>query len=326
MINLAHLAAVILGFMLDWFLGDPAWLPHPVRGIGRLIKEGETFLRHLLPRSLLGERLGGVLLVLLVAGSAYAIPRFILDWLALRSFVLAFVVETFMCYQLLATKSLQVESMKVYAALQEPELDHARQAVAMIVGRDTENLDASGITKATIETVAENVTDGVVAPLFYLMIGGAPLGFLYKSVNTMDSMIGYRNEKYRYFGEMTARLDDLLNFLPARLAGLLMVGAAYILGYQGNKAWQIFWRDRHNHASPNSAHTEAACAGALNIQLAGNAFYFGQLYKKPTIGDPGQVVLPADIIRSNHLMKGTALLTILLFAGIRILFVIKGGV
>ncbi|MEZ3487532.1 MAG: adenosylcobinamide-phosphate synthase CbiB [Lachnospiraceae bacterium] len=235
--------------------------------------------------------------------------------------VLAFAIEAFWCYQLLALTSLRKESMKVYEKLKEGDLPGARYAVSMIVGRDTENLTEEGVTKAAVETIAENTSDGVTAPLFYMLIGGAPLAFLYKAVNTMDSMIGYKNDRYLYFGRTAAKMDDIFNFLPARISAVLMIAAAGICRLDIRKAWQIYLRDRHNHASPNAAQTEAVCAGALGVQLAGNAFYFGKLYEKPTIGDPLRDICPGDIPGTCALMYVTAVLMLVLGVGIRAVFI-----
>jgi adenosylcobinamide-phosphate synthase len=217
--------------------------------------------------------------------------------------------------------------MQVYRALQTGDLEKSRHAVSMIVGRDTQNLSREGVTKAAVETVAENASDGVIAPLFYMMIGGPVLGFVYKGVNTMDSMVGYKNDRYRFFGTCAAKLDDVVNYLPARLAGLIMNLSAFAGGFNGKNAFRIFRRDRYNHASPNSAQTESVMAGALEIQLAGNAYYFGKLYEKPTIGDPLREVEIQDIPRANKLLYISALMALIIFGAIRILVVwmMKGG-
>ena len=201
--------------------------------------------------------------------------------------------------------------MKVYYPLNEGNYPEARKYLSYIVGRDTQNLDAKGITKATVETIAENTTDGVVAPLFYMAIGGAPLAFLYKAINTMDSMIGYRNEKYEKFGKVAARLDDIANFIPARITALLMIAASALNGLDYKNAFRMFLRDRKNHKSPNSAQTESVCAGALNVQLAGNAYYFGQLVHKPTIGDNNREIVAQDIVLTNKLMYTTSVLAVI---------------
>ncbi len=224
-----------------------------------------------------------------------------------------------MCYQLLATRSLRDESRKVYDALKTGDMEKSRYAVSMIVGRDTQSLSREGVTKAAVETVAENTSDGIIAPLFYMMIGGAVLGFAYKAVNTMDSMVGYKNDRYRYFGTAAARLDDVLNFIPARLSAGIMILAAALAGFDGKNAWKIFRRDRLRHASPNSAQTEAVMAGALRIQLAGDAWYFGELHKKPFIGDPLRTVEIEDILRSHRLMYVTAALSAVIFGAVRLL-------
>lgn len=307
-----HLMALAIGFALDLVVGDPHWLPHPIRLIGRLISGLERILRRVFPATPKGERAAGVVLVVLVCAISTACAIALLVLCGMASPWLALAVESIMCYQMLATKALKDESMKVYDALAAGDLAAARSAVSMIVGRDVERLDAAGVTRAAVETVAENASDGVVAPLLFMAVGGAPLGVFYKAVNTMDSMVGYRNEKYRYFGTAAARFDDVLNFVPARLSGVLMVCAASIARLDAKGAWRIFLRDRRKHASPNSAHTEAACAGALDVALAGDAWYFGKLVEKPTIGDALRPVEAADIVRANRLLYATASLSLVL--------------
>ncbi len=312
--------AVVLGFVLDLLIGDPHWLYHPIRLVGALISALEKLLRGVFPKNKNGELTAGVFLLALTAGITTGCAWGLL-YLAGRIHPwVRFALETVMCYQLLATKALKDETMKVYTALSQGDLKQARYAVSMVVGRDTEVLDETGVTKAAVETVAENASDGVIAPLLFLAIGGAPLGFFYKAVNTMDSMVGYKNDKYLYFGRAAARFDDVLNYIPARLSGALMSAAASFCGLDAGNAWKIFLRDRRNHSSPNSAHTEAAAAGALHIQLAGNAYYFGKLYEKPTIGDPDRPVEYEDIRRVNRLLYATAVLTLIVF------MVVKGVV
>ena len=208
----------------------------------------------------------------------------------------------FWCAQALAARGLVQESTNVYKELVKPDLPAARRAVSRIVGRDTAALTAEGVTKAAVETVAENASDGVIAPLFYMLLGGAPLALTYKAINTMDSMLGYKNEKYLYFGRIPAKLDDAANYLPSRLAALLWVAAAAFTRNDAKGAWKIWRRDRRRHASPNSAQTESACAGALGVQLAGPAYYFGQYYPKLTIGDALRPIEPEDILRANRMM------------------------
>ena len=329
---LISLTACGAGFVLDLLFGDPVWLYHPVRLIGQGISLGEKSLRKLCgetdpssgskkeDRERQDRRLfmAGVLLWIIIAALAFLIPFWLLGLAQRIHPVLRFVLETFWCYQILAARSLVKESGKVYDKLIENDLPGARRAVSMIVGRDTENLTEEGVTKAAVETVAENTSDGVTAPLMFLIIGGAPLGFLYKAVNTMDSMLGYRNERYLYFGRAAAKMDDLFNFIPSRITAVLMTAAAFLTGLDGKNAWKIYRRDRRKHASPNSAQTEAVCAGALQVRLAGDAVYFGKLYKKDYIGDNIRPIEPEDIKRAGHLMYVTALLTLLLFGAVKL--------
>ncbi|MCI6639206.1 MAG: adenosylcobinamide-phosphate synthase CbiB [Pygmaiobacter massiliensis] len=308
--------AMVAGFLWDLLAGDPAWLPHPVVGMGKLISFLEKKLRRLFPVTAAGERAAGCLLVVLVlgvvagvsVGCLWAVRRFIWVWAALQAFF---------CGQCLAAKGLWQESSRVQQALAAGDLPAARKAVARIVGRDTEALSAQGVARAAVETVAENTSDGVVAPLFWFMLAGAPGALCYKAVNTMDSMVGYRNDRYRYFGTAAARLDDLANLLPARLAALCMVAAAPVVGLSGKGAFRIFCRDRYCHKSPNSAQTESACAGALGVRLAGSASYFGKLVEKPYIGDDTRPIEPEDIHRANRLMVVSSMLSCLLFCGLR---------
>ncbi len=308
------LYALLAGFGMDLLLGDPHGFPHPVIAVGKLISALEKLLRRLFPATRNGERLaGGILWVLVVSVSA-GIPALLL-WLC-RSISpwLGLAAESVMCWQILAAKSLRTESMKVCRALSAGDTEGARHAVSMIVGRDTARLDRAGIARAAVETVAENTSDGVVAPMVFLAIGGAPLGFFYKAVNTMDSMLGYIEPPYRDFGFVPAKMDDVMNYLPARLSGLLMLAAGTLLGMDARNGWRIFRRDRYNHASPNSAQTESVCAGLLGLRLAGDAWYHGALHKKPYIGDPLREVEPEDIPRACRLLYGTAFLSLALCA------------
>ena len=309
--------AVLGGFGLDLLLADPAWMPHPVVGMGRAIAALEKRLRRLFPATPAGERAAGRVLAAALPLGTFALAAGALA-LAYRLHPAAgFALETLWCWQALALRGLADESGKVYAQLAKGDLPAARRAVSRIVGRDTDSLTAAGVTKAAVETVAENFSDGVAAPLFYLLIGGAPLGRAYKAVNTMDSMVGYKNKTYLHFGRAAARLDDAANFLPSRLAALLWIGAAGLAGFDGRGAWRIWRRDRLRHASPNSAQTESACAGALGVQLAGPAWYFGEYYDKPTIGDDTRPVEPADILRADRMLYLAGFLALGLGLGLR---------
>lgn len=321
------LCALGLGALLDLCLGDPHWMPHPVRLMGRLIAGLEKALRPRFPASPAGERRAGLLLTAAVLLVCAGIPALLLFLCGMLSAALRFVVESWMCYQLLAAKSLYVESTRVQRALEADDLPLARKQVSMIVGRDTENLDRAQVAKAAVETVAENTSDGVVAPLFYLALGGPVLGFFYKAVNTMDSMVGYQNETYLHLGRYAAKLDDLMNYLPARLSALLMIAAAGLTGGSPRRAAKIWRRDRRKHKSPNSAQTEAVCAGALGLELAGDAYYFGKRCPKETIGDPVRPIGPRDILRANRLMFATGALALLLCGGgMGLLALAAGGI
>lgn len=314
-----HILAALAGCALDALFGDPRRIPHPVCGIGTLIAWLEVRLRKWFPADAKSERrAGGVMVssVLLITGLAAAL---ILTAAYAVHPLAGLAVESVMCGQMMAWRSLRKESMKVYDALTAGDVEGARKAVSMIVGRDTASLSDLGITKAAVETVAENTSDGIIAPLFYMVLGGGTGIFLYKAVNTMDSMVGYKNDKYLYFGRCAAKLDDFANYIPARVAGICMIVAAYLLSLDAKKAWKIFKRDRYNHLSPNSAMTESVTAGALHIQLGGGHFYFGKWVPKDTIGDDIRQVEPEDIVQTNNLMYMTAVLSILVFALIYLL-------
>ncbi len=314
--------AVLVGFLMDCLLGDPAGIPHPIVLIGKGIAALERALRPRFPATPEGERAAGRLLVVCMLLLSAAVPAAILAVCFCISRWLCFAVCCVMSWQIFAAKCLQQEALKVQKCLDAGDLPAARSQVGMLVGRDTAELTGTQVAKAAIETVAENTSDGVVAPMLYLLIGGPVLGFLYKAVNTMDSMLGYKNEKYLNFGRCAALVDDVANFIPARLSALGMIAAAALTGFDAKNAARIWRRDRRKHASPNSAQTESVCAGALHIQLAGNAYYFGKLYEKPFLGDPDRPVEPEDISRSCRLMYGTSifLLIVLEAVGFALLF------
>ena len=313
------LMAVVCGFILDCFLGDPSWMPHPVVYMGKAITWAEKRLRAAFPGTPEGEFRAGLclaaglpLLTLLLSGGVCL--------LASRLHPLAgFAVQTLWCWQALAMRGLAAESRNVWRTLQTEDLPAAQKAVGRIVGRDTERLTAEGVIKAAVETVAENFSDGVAAPLVYMLLGGAPLALAYKSINTMDSMVGYKNEKYLWFGRAAARLDDAANYLPSRMAALLWIAAAALTGQDWRDAWRVWRRDRRCHASPNSAQTESACAGALGVQLAGPAWYFGQLYDKPAIGDDLRPVEAADILRADRMLYAASFLALAVLGAARCL-------
>lgn len=302
-----HIIAFMLGFFLDLQLGDPHWLWHPVRLIGKLIEKLEKKYNRPGTR---GNFLRGIFTVIIVCFFS-TVAAFVLTFTAYKiNFYAGIAVEAVLTYYVLAAKCLKKESMKVYMALKHGTLENARKAVSMIVGRDTENLTEEEVCRAAVETVAENTSDGVIAPLLFAAIFGPAGGFFYKAVNTMDSMIGYKNSRYEAFGKAAAKLDDFVNFLPARLSAFLMIFSCRILGkdFSEKNALKIFRRDRYNHASPNSAQTESVCAGALGVRLAGPASYEGIIEEKPYIGDSLREIQVEDIKRVNRLMYTTAFL------------------
>lgn len=309
---------IAAAFILDIILGDPHWPIHPVRGIGILIGAVEKGLQRCLgikaepDAQKKRKRIAGALLVAIVLAVSVMAPTAVILITERINHYLRMALEIWLCYRLLAMKSLRTESMKVYEALNSGDIEMSRKAVSMIVGRDTQKLDGEGITKAAVETVAENTSDGVIAPLIFMFIFGAVGGFFYKAVNTMDSMIGYKNDTYKYFGSAAAKLDDIVNFIPARISACAMIAAAFVLRLDFKNAVRIFKRDRYNHKSPNSAQTESVCAGALGVKLAGDASYFGKLVHKPTIGDALRPIEAEDIRRSNYLLYGTGIIVFLL--------------
>ena len=318
-------AAVVAGFLLDALLGDPRRIPHPIVAMGNAIAWLEPRLRAAFPDTPSGARRAGVVLVAVLCAGSFGATWCLIAVAGLVHPLLGFAVETWLCYQALAACELRRQSMRVVRELTREGLPAARRAVGMIVGRDTEALDERDVLKAAVETVAENTADGVVGPLVYLIVGGAPLGMLYKAVNTMDSMVGYKNERYLDFGRAAARVDDVLGFIPARLAALCMIAAAPAAGLSAKGAWRIWRRDRFNHASPNSAQTESAMAGALGVELAGSAVYFGKLVEKPTMGDATRPIEREDVRRANRLMVLASALSLVVLGGARIALVAAAG-
>ena len=317
------LYAAIGGFLLDLLLGDPDALTpiHPVVLMGRCISALEMRLRAHFPKTPKGELHAGRLLACVLPLSTGLLCCGILALLDRIWLPLGFLLRVIWCWQALAIKNLKDESMKVCRALKDEGLDAARTAVSRIVGRDTARLDAAGVARAAVETVAENFSDGVIAPLFYMMLGGAPLALCCKAVNTMDSMLGYKNERYLNFGRAAAKLDDAVNFLPARLAALLLIAVSFLLGEDGKNAWRIWRRDRRKHPSPNSAQCESAMAGALGLRLLGPAWYFGEYHDKAWIGEEKRPIEPDDIRRACRLLYAGSAAGLLVFGLARLLLI-----
>lgn len=313
------LISVCVGFCIDLVIGDPHGFPHPVIAIGKLISLLERALRRAFPKTVRGERAAGAALWLITASVSFVVPFALLLLCGMVSIWLRVALESVMCWQILAARSLRDEAMKVYRTLKTDTLERARYAVSMIVGRDTASLDRDGVTRAAVETVAENTSDGVIAPLVCLLIGGAPLGMLYKAINTMDSMLGYIEPPYTNIGFFPAKIDDIVNYIPARLSALIMLLAGGVLRLDVKNGWRIFRRDRRKHASPNSAQTESVCAGLLRIRLAGDASYHGVLHQKPYIGDDLRPVESEDIPRVCRLMYVTTFLAFAAGAALRYL-------
>ena len=315
------LLAALCGFVLDLLLGDPAWLTpaHPVVLMGKAVTALEKRLRALFPKTPQGEYRAGLTLALLMSIGTFLLCKLTLRALDAISPALAFALEAIWCWQALAVKDLRVEAMRVQHALETEGLDAARRAVSRIVGRDTDELSAEGVARAAVETVAENFSDGVIAPLFWMLPGGAPLALCYKAVNTMDSMLGYKNARYLHFGRAPAKLDDAANFLPARLAALLLIAAAWLMGEDAASAMRIWRRDRRKHASPNSAQCETAMAGALGLRLGGPARYFGVRHEKPWLGDERREIVPGDIRRACRLEYAGAALGLAALGALRML-------
>lgn len=314
---MAVTCAVMLGFALDALLGDPKWFPHPVCAVGKLISCMEKLLRRLFPPRKGAMLFAGVVLWIVVCGVSFTVPFLVLRFLSRINFWLGFAANSILCWLIFARKSLSEAGQHVYRAVKE-SVEEGRKAVAWYVGRDTAELTEEGVIKAAVETIAENLTDGVVSPLVYMLIGGAPLGMLYKAVNTLDSMVGYHNEKYEYLGKFSAKMDDIFNFIPARLSALCIIAGAGMLRLDNRSALRIYRRDRNLHKSPNAGQTESACAGALHIQLGGDASYFGKTVRKAAFGDPLRRVNRTDILATIDLMNAASVLALALCCAVRL--------
>jgi adenosylcobinamide-phosphate synthase len=319
------LLSVLAGFLIDCILGDPHWLPHPVVLIGKLISFFEKTLRRAFPKTDRGAFAAGLLTAILVSLLSAGVSFGVLFGLYKLSPWAYFAVSSIMCWQCFAARCLQKEANKVVKALESDGLEAGRKQIAMLVGRDTERLSEEQVLKAAVETVAENASDGVIAPMLFMVLFGAVGGFFYKAINTMDSMIGYKNERYLYFGRAAAKLDDVVNYIPARLSALAMIAVCPLLKLDGKNAFRIWRRDRRKHASPNSAQTESVAAGALHVELAGPASYFGKRVEKPTIGDPDRPIERADVKRTAKLMYGASVLLLVLFEAILLPLAYFGG-
>lgn len=304
-----------IGFLLDIIIGDPNNPFHPVRGIGYIAKKLESLFRKILKKSL---KTAGFLTWIFTILIVFAITFEIVSICKRINVYFGVIIEGILIYFCIASKGLVVEGYKVIKFLMKDDIDGARKQLSFIVGRDTGSLSREGIIKAVVETIAENMADGIIAPLFYAGIFGAPLAFAYKAVNTMDSMFGYKNDKYMEFGYFPAKLDDIFNYIPARVTGVLIIIAAGILGYDYKNSFKIYKRDRHNHTSPNSAHPEAAMAGALGVELGGANFYFGKLVEKPTIGDKIKEIEIRDVDKTARVLYLSS------FIGVVLAILIKG--
>ena len=319
------LLSVLLGFLIDCVIGDPAWLLHPVVLIGKLISLSEKGLRRVFPKTDRGAFQAGLTMAILVPILSAGVSFGILFGLYLLSPWAYFAMSSIMCWQCFAARCLAKEAQKVVKALETDGLEAGRKQVSMLVGRDTDELSEEQVLKATVETVAENASDGVIAPMLFMLLFGAVGGFFYKAINTMDSMVGYKNDRYLYFGRAAAKLDDAANFIPARLSALAMIAAAPAFRLDGRNAFRIWKRDRRKHASPNSAQTESVAAGTLHIELAGPASYFGKRVEKPTLGDDDRPIERADVKRTSGLMYGASILVLLLFEAILLPLAFFGG-
>lgn len=309
---------LIIGFALDLCLGDPSWLPHPVAWIGKGVSYLEETLRRSATASRYRDSLNGLLLVVVVVMGVYYAAAIVAAIAGSIHPYVGVAVESYLVFQLLAVRGLRDAGVKVYRRLVRFDLPGARAALAEIVSRDTGSLDQDGVARAAVESIAENASDGAVAPMFFYAVGGLPLLAAYKAINTLDSMVGYKNVRYRDFGRIAALLDDIANFIPARLTGLFFVAAAFPIRYDWRESWRIFRRDRKKHSSPNAGHPEAAVAGALGVRLGGPSFYGGLLVQKPWIGDPKRSIEAEDIVRTNRLLYAASALALLVFVWVRL--------
>lgn len=306
---------LVAGYLLDLIIGDPQWLPHPIRAIGLLINRTELILR----KSERFLKIKGLLLLIIVSGTAFFITFFVIKALAQLGYVYSVIIQSVFIFQALATKSLYTETNKVYKALKNQDLVLAKKHLSYLVTRDCEDMEEEDVVRSVIETISENIVDGITSPLFYILLGGAPLGMFYKAVNTLDSMVGYKNEKYMDFGYFSARFDDLINYIPARITSIFIVLSSMLLGLDFKQAFKILKRDRRNHSSPNSGYAEAPVAGALGISLGGKVSYFGEIHNKPTMGNNMRAPVFLDIRNVHKIMILTSFLFFLTCLGVTLL-------
>ena len=306
-----NILSIYIGYVVDLIVGDPYSFPHPVRFIGNLIKFTEKKLRNIF-KSDKGLKIAGFILWIVTVGITYLVTYLIVKVFSFNP-ILLLAVNSFIIYTTLATKCLKDEAVKIYKVLKTGDIEKSRVQLSYIVGRDTINLNKQEIIRATVETVAENTVDGIIAPMFYAFIGGAPLAMAYKAINTLDSTVGYKNEKYKELGFASAKIDDIANYIPARISVILMTIGSLILGYDYKQCAKISIRDRKNHKSPNCAYSEGAVAGALGIQLGGTNIYFGKAVYKPTIGDKHREIEQDDIVKTNKIMYATSITSIIVF-------------
>ncbi len=306
-----NIVSIYIGYILDLIIGDPYSFPHPVRYIGKLINIVENRIRKIFKTNK-QLKVAGFLLWIITVGITYTVTYFIVK---LASFIPVgfLIVNSILIYTTLATKCLKDEALKIYSVLKTGDIKNSRVQLSYIVGRDTSDLDKEEIIRATVETVAENTVDAIIAPMFYAFIGGAPLAMAYKAINTLDSTVGYKNDKYEYLGFASAKIDDIANYIPARISFLLITIGSFLLGYDYKEAFRIAIRDRKNHKSPNCAYPEGAVAGALGIQLGGTNIYFGKAVYKPTIGDRKRDIEIEDIVNTNKIMYATSIISMIIF-------------
>ena len=300
-----------IAYVLDLIFGDPQNVVHPVQVIGKIISAGEKVLLRKKYKFLAGAVLN-IFTVSITYTLMYLISK------SVKISVFFMIIEIYLMYTIFSINSLAREGNRVYRILKEGDIEKARKDLSYLVSRDTEMMDEKMIIRSTMETISENTVDGIVAPMFYMFLGGMPLAMAYKAINTLDSMVGYKNEKYMDFGKFSAKVDDAVNFIPARITGILIVLASMILGYDYKNSLKIFIRDRKNHSSPNSAHSEASVAGALGVQFGGKVSYFGKEINKPTIGDKIKDFELEDIRKNIRIMYVTSFLSLVMFSVISV--------